>query len=118
MKAGDVYLVDLDATAGDESEKARPVVVLNGGDPEKLRRAIVVPITPWRARWDRNPFFFTADPLPHHGLDEKLAVDCFQLRTLSHQRFVEKLGELTEQEMARVKTAVALILDIEPEHCL
>ena len=117
MKTGDVYLANLDPTVGDEIRKTRPVVVLNAGDRKNLRLAIVVPITQWRAHWDTNPFFYTSDPEAHHGLTKKLAVDCFQVRALSHQRFVKRLGELNEEEMDRVKTALALILDIEPEHC-
>ena len=117
MKTGDVYLVNLDPTTGDEIRKTRPVVVLNAGDEKNLRLAIVAPVTRWRRRWDTNPFFFTADLKPHHGLSKKLAVDCFQVRALSHQRFVKKLGALTTAEMDRIKSALALILDIEPAHC-
>ena len=55
---------------------------------------------------------------PRHGLDKKGAVDCFQIRALSHRRFVERLGALSRHEIDRLRTAVALILDIEPEHCV
>jgi len=117
LKTGDVYLVNLDPTLGDEIRKTRPVVVVNAGDAKNLRLAIVVPVTQWRKAWDENPFFFTAELQPHHGLTKKLAVDCFQVRALSHERFVKKLGALRGQEMDRIKTALALILDIEARHC-
>lgn len=116
MKAGDLYLVNLDPTIGDEIRKTRPVV-LNGGDRKSLRLAIVVPVTGWQPRWQDNPFFLTIDPEPRHGLRKKSMVDCFQTRALSHRRFIKRLGELSEEEMDQVKTAVALILDIEPHHC-
>ncbi len=45
MKTGDVYLVNLDPTVGDEIRKRRPVVVLKPGHDKKLRLSIVVPIT-------------------------------------------------------------------------
>jgi mRNA interferase MazF len=48
---------------------------------------------------------------------KRSAVDCFQIRTLSHHRFIRRLGVLGEQTVDALKTAVALILDIEPEHC-
>lgn len=117
MKTGDIYLVNLDPTVGDEIRKTRPVVVLNAGDAKSLRLAIVVPVTRWRPRWDENPFFLTAEARPRHGLGKKLAVDCFQVRALSHRRFVKKLGEMSEDEMDRIQSALSLILDIEPEHC-
>ncbi len=117
MKTGDIYRVNLDPTVGDEIRKTRPVVVLNGGDQKNLQLAIVIPVTHWRKQWDGNPFFVTMNAQPRHGLDRKLAIDCFQVRALSHGRFARRLGSLTGEEMDRVKTAVALILDIEPGHC-
>ncbi len=117
MRPGDLYLVNLDPTIGDEIRKTRPVVVLNGGDRKNLRLAIVVPLTGWQPRWEGNSFFLTLDPEPSNGLSKKSAVDCFQMRALSHQRFIRRLGGLSADEIDRLKTAAALILDIEPQHC-
>ncbi len=117
MRTGDVYLVSLDPSIGDEINKTRPVVVLSAGDAKSLRLAIVAPVTGWQARWERNPFFVTLAPGPPHGLHKKSVVDCFQLRALSHQRFVKHLGKITDGETDRVKRAIALILDIEAVHC-
>ncbi|HXV62440.1 MAG TPA: type II toxin-antitoxin system PemK/MazF family toxin [Vicinamibacteria bacterium] len=117
MKTGDLYLVNLDPAVGDEIRKTRPVVVLNPGHEKHLRLAIVVPVTAWKDRWETNPFFLTLDPETRHGLKKRSAVDCFQLRALSHGRFVQKLGSLNGNEIDRVKSSVALILGIEPEHC-
>ena len=52
-----------------------------------------------------------------HGLRKKSAADCFQVRALSRGRFIKKLGRLNAQELDRIKKAMALILDIEPEDC-
>ncbi len=117
MKLGELYLVNLDPTVGDEIRKTRPVVVLNGGDRKNLRLAMVVPVTGWQPRWEGNPFFLTLAPEPHHGLRKRSVVDCFQMRALSHRRFIKRLGQLGEEEIDGIKTAVALILDIEPSHC-
>ncbi len=117
MKAGDVYLVNLDPTVGEEIRKTRPVVVLNPGHEKKLRLSIVVPVTAWKARWETNPFFVTIHTEARRGLKKKSAVDCFQLRALSHGRFVKKLGSLNQFEIDHIKSSVSLILGIEPEHC-
>ncbi len=117
MRAGDICQVNLDPTFGDEIRKTRPVVVLNAGIVNKLSLAIVVPVTGWKAAFKRNPFFLELDPAPRLGLRKKSAVDCFQIRALSHRRFVRALGALSEEELDRVKSSVALILDIYPEHC-
>ena len=117
MKTGDVYLVNLDPTVGEEIRRTRPVVVLSPVHEKKLRLSIVVPVTAWRARWEKNPFFVTIHTEARHALKKKSVVDCFQLRALSHGRFVKKLGSLSQFEIAHIKSSVALILGIEPEHC-
>ncbi len=117
MKSREIWLVNLDPTIGDEIRKTRPVVVLNAGEQKSLRLAIVVPVTGWQPRWENHAFFLAVDPEPRHGLTKKGAVDCFQVRALSHRRFVKRLGALSREEMDRIRNAVALILDIEPEHC-
>ena len=119
MRTGDIFQVNLDPTVGDKIRKSRPVVILNPGHEKNLRLAIVVPVTTWKRRWDGNPFFLTiARPKAQHGLRKKSTADCFQVRALSHGRFIKKLGRLNAQELDRIKKAMALILDIEPEDCL
>lgn len=117
MRIGEIWLVNLDPTVGDEIRKTRPVVILNGGDAKYLALSIVVPVTAWKPRWEGNPFFVTLTPEPTNGLSKRSAVDCFQIRTLSHQRFIRRLGELRPEQIDALKTSAALILDIEPEHC-
>jgi mRNA interferase MazF len=117
LRSGELYQVNLDATVGEEIQRSRPVVVLNPGHANNLRLAIVVPVTAWRQGWDKNPFFLTITPRPRHGLRKKSAVDCFQIRAISHGRFIKKLGTLSSEEVEQIRKALALILDIEPEHC-
>lgn len=117
LRTGDLFQVNLDPTIGDKIQKPRPVVVLNPGHAKNLRLAIVVPVTAWRQRWEKNPFFLTITPGPGHGLRKKSVVDCFQIRALSHGRFIKKLGSLSGKELSHIKKALALILDIEPEQC-
>jgi mRNA interferase MazF len=117
LKPGDLYWVNLDPTIGDEIKKRRPVVVLNGGHEKHLRLSIVVPVTAWNPHWENNPFFVTLEPGPGNGLQKKSAVDCFQIRAMSHQRFAEKRGEISSEQLHLIKRSISLILDIDPEHC-
>ena len=117
MRPGDIYRVNLDPTVGEEIKKTRPVVVLNAGHQKHLKLAVVVPVTAWSPRWERNPFFVVIEPDPQNGLQKKSAVDCFQVRALSHGRFAEKIGHISEEKIFQVKAAIALILDIDTEHC-
>jgi len=118
LKSGDIYWVNLEPSIGDEIKKKRPVVVLNPGHSKHLRLAIVVPVTGWRPEWKSHPFFVSLDPAETNGLDKKSVVDCFQIRAVSHNRFREKAGSIFDNELDKMKKAIALILDIDPEHCL
>ncbi len=117
LKIGDIVWVNLDPTVGDEIKKKRSVVVLNNGHEKHLRLAIVVPVTNWTELWDNNPFFVSLDPSKQNGLKKKSAVDCFQVRAVSHQRVLDRLGAVTPSELTQIKKALALILDLEPEDC-
>ena len=117
MKIAEIYLVNLNPTIGHEIKKKRPVVILNGGHEKHLQLAIVVPITTWNPYWKNNPFFVTIEPDSTNGLKKRSVIDCFQIRAISHERFSQKIGELTDKQMEEIKKAIALILDIEPHHC-
>ena len=117
MKTGEIYWVNLDPSIGDEIKKKRPVIVINGGHEKHLTLAIVVPVTAWNPYWEKNPFFVTLEATPDNGLHKKSAVDCFQMRAVSHKRFAEKIGETSNYEIHLIKKSIALILDIEPQHC-
>jgi mRNA interferase MazF len=117
LKTGDIVWVNLDPTLGEEIRKKRPVVVLNNGHEKHLRLAIVVPLTHWTASWESNPFFIRLDPSRQNGLKKRSAVDCFQIRAVSHQRVLERLGSVTPLEMTQIKKSLALILDLEAEDC-
>jgi len=117
LKTGEIYWVNLDPTIGDEIKKKRPLVILNCGHAKHLKLAIVVPITGWSPYWKENPFFVTLEPNSNNGLQKKSVVDCFQVRAISHKRFAEKIGSVTNDEIQLIKTSISLILDIDPEHC-
>ena len=117
MKTGEIFWVNIDPTIGDEIKKRRPVVVLNGGHDKHLKLAIVVPVTAWSSYWEKNPFFVSLKPNKKSGIKKKSVVYCFQIRAVSHNRFAEKIGELSKDEIDQIKRAIALILDIESVHC-
>jgi len=117
LKAGEIYGVNLDPTIGNEIKKRRPVVVLNGGHDKHLKLAIVVPVTTWSSHWEKNPFFVSLEADTKNGLKKKSVVDCFQIRAVSHNRFAEKIGEISNDEINQIKRSITLILDIEPKHC-
>jgi len=118
LNEGDIYVVNLDPTIGDEIQKKRPVLILNGGHEKNLKLTIVVPITRWQIQWEDNPFFVLLEPDEQNCLEKRSVVDCFQIRSVSHQRFLKKTGKISGHDLDSVKQAIAMILDIDSEHCL
>jgi mRNA interferase MazF len=117
LKTGEIYWVNLDPTIGDEIKKRQPVIILNGGHDKHLKLAIVVPVTAWSPYWDENPFFVTLEPDSKNGLSKKSSADCFQIRAISHNRFVKQVGNISNDEINLIRKSISLILYIEPEHC-
>ncbi len=109
--------MNLDPTIGDEIRKKRPVVVLNPGHLKHLKLAIVVPVTGWNSYWDENPFFISLEPDIRNGLSKRSVIDCYQIRAISHGRLTERIGSISPEEIALVRKAISLILDIEPDDC-
>ena len=91
--------------------------MLNQGHEKSLKLAIVVPITGWKKHWDKNPFFVVIEPNNQNQLQKKSVIDCYQIRAISHNRFISRIGKLTDKQIGQVKSAISLILDIDPEDC-
>ena len=99
MKRGEVWLVNLDPTVGAEIQKVRPVVILSSDLLGRLPLRVVVPVTDWKDRYSIASWMMRIDPDDRNGLEKASAVDCFQPRSVSEQRFVRRLGCLNQKQM-------------------
>jgi mRNA interferase MazF len=87
MKTGEIWLVQLDPTVGNEIQKTRPCVVISPDDMNAhLRRVIVAPMT----TGSRPAHFRIA--LTFRGKQGLIVLD--QVRTLDRARLVKRLGAL------------------------
>jgi mRNA interferase MazF len=88
--------------------KTRPAVVVNPGSVGRLPLRIVVPVTAWRGLYATVPWLVRIGSDPRNGLRKESAADCFQVKSVSVERFVAKLGILRADEIEEIGAAIAL----------
>ncbi len=111
---GEIWRVRLNPTEGDEIQKARPCLIVSSDHVGKLRLRVVVPLTEWRDSFRTVPWMVQIDPDRGNGLAKASAADAFQVRSVSVQRFVEKCGVVSDEQLQDVVAAVGIVLEITP----
>lgn len=94
MKQGEIWLVSLDPTIGSELQKTRPAIVVNDDTLGKLPLKIIVPLTDWKDRYEIAAWMVKVEPNTTNKLTKTSAADCFQIRSVSEQRCIRKIGEV------------------------
>jgi mRNA interferase MazF len=107
-KRGEIWRVDLEPTRGDEMRKIRPAVVISTEAVGKLRLRIIVPITDWKDRYAAFPWMVFLDVDPLSGLAKPSAADAFQIRSVSLDRMIERLGVLPDEALDAITAAIVL----------
>ena len=112
MKQSEIWLVDLDPTKGAEIQKKRPAIIINDNRLGKLPLKIVVPITDWKDYYQIASWMVKLEPNSANGLSKDSAADCFQVRSLSQDRLIKKLGSIDETNLEKIKEALKRVFDI------
>jgi mRNA interferase MazF len=112
MKQGEIWQINLDPTVGAEIQKARPAVIVNDNALGKLPLKIVVPITDWKERYEVAPWMVNISPGEDNNLSKESAADCFQIRSLSVDRFSKKIGVIGRKKLEDIREALAKVLSI------
>jgi len=73
MRRGEIWLINLDPTIGQEIRKTRPAAVVSDDSVGVLPLKVVVPITAWKERYRVAPWLVRLDPSPENGLDKPSA---------------------------------------------
>jgi mRNA interferase MazF len=97
-----------DPSEGAEIGKTRPAVVVNVPSVGRLPLRIVVPITDWQPKWATVPWLVYLKKNNRNGLKKDSAADCFQVKSVSLERFETLIGRLTADELEQVSAGVAL----------
>ena len=63
---------------------------------------LIAPITDWKEHYSRNIWFVKIEPDSDNGLMKTSAIDALQIRGVDIQRFVRKLGCVSEIVMEEI----------------
>ena len=113
MKQGEIWLINLDPTIGAEIKKTRPAIIVNDDALGKLPLKKIVPITDWKENYSIAPWMIKIDPSMQNGLTKLSSADCFQVRSVSQNRFIKKIGVVDAFTKTKIKTALSKVLSID-----
>lgn len=110
MNHGEIWLVDFAPKIGDEIDKKRPALIVSNNATGKLKLKVVVPITDPASHLQSWHVPITQSAT--NGLTKDSTADCFQVKSISRNRFLKRLGVLSEEDMDEVKIGLAKVLDL------
>lgn len=109
-KRGEIWRVCFDPQVGAEICKTRPAVVISLDSIGKLPLRIIVPITEWQDGFRQCPWFVHLKPDKLNGLHKESGADAFQVKSVSLQRFVQRIGVLPEEIVTQISDGVCLCI--------
>jgi mRNA interferase MazF len=112
MKQSEIWLIDLDPTKGAEIQKIRHAIIINDDILGKLPLKIVVPITDWKEKFNLAPWMVKIEPSDINGLNKISTADCFQVRSLSQERLIKKIGTIDSEILFEIKDALKKVFDL------
>ena len=107
-KRGEIWYINFDPTIGSEIRKKRTAVVINVDSVGRLPLKIVIPITSWKDKYIVFPWFVKLAPNSRNGLKKISGADTFQIKSVSEERFLNKIGLLDEEELSLITYAIAI----------
>lgn len=112
MKKNEIWLVDLNPTIGAEISKIRPAVIINRNSIGKLPLRIIAPITDLKSHYRDIEWMVEIKANPKTGLSKPSVIDCFQLKSVSTDRFIKKLGEINQDTVDEITDCLYKVLDL------
>jgi len=112
MNRGEVWLIDLEPTRGAEIKKTRPAIIVNDNKIGILPLKIIIPVTDWENHYSNVAWMIRLEADFQNGLTKLSAADAFQIRSLSTERFIRKLGSLDNAALNDITQRLAIVLGI------
>lgn len=107
---GEIWRVQFNPTRGDEIQKTRPAVVISTNGLGGLRLRLVVPITGWKSAFTDIRWLVQITPTPQNGLTKVSTANPLQTRSVSLERFTDKVGVLEETTLEEIVLALGIVV--------
>jgi mRNA interferase MazF len=108
MKQREIWYANLNPGKGSEQQGFRPVVIVSGNMLNQyLQIVIACPLTSKLKNYKGN---IVLEPNADNGLSEKSEVMVFQIRSISKDRLINKIGTITEKQLGELKLGLDDIL--------
>ena len=101
MTRYEIWFINLDPTVGAEIKKTRPCVIISPPQLDYLQTRLIAPIT---SKGSSAPY-----RVEFELLDKDAKILCDQIRCVSTDRFVSKVGELNEDAQKELKEILKLM---------
>ena len=108
---GEIWLVDFDPSKGAEINKQRPALVVSSTASGVLPLRIVVPLTSWQSDFEAHSWMFKIAPTKDNGLQNISAADCFQVKSVTTERFVKCIGTAPLHILDEIAATIAIIIE-------
>ena len=112
MKQGEIWQINLDPAIGAEMKKTRPALIINVDALGKLPLKIIAPITDWKEQFKNYPWMIKIIPTANNCLTKISAIDCFQIRSVSVDRFINKIGYEEQETINQVQEAIVKVIGV------
>lgn len=111
IRQSEIWEVEFFPNVGSEIGKKRPAVVVSHDKIGRLPLKTIVPVTNWTSSYTQYPWMIKVINDEHNGLSKVSAIDCFQVRNFSHNRFVKKIGRIDDEMLLRVHQVITKTFD-------
>ncbi len=106
--------MDLNPTRGQEIQKTRPVVIISAESFQPIPLRIVIPITSWQEKFSDRLFMIKIEANLENQLSRDSAGNVLQVRSISTERFVKRLGQVSDEILQELLAGLIVCVDYEP----
>lgn len=108
MKQGEIWMANLDPVRGNEQAGYRPILVFSG-DLFNTHTPLIIGL-PLSTKIKNYKGNIILEPDPENGLKEKSEVFTFHIRSISKERFIERIGRIDSKKLKALRNSLQEIL--------